>query len=126
MTDPVAAVTEAEATGEIAAIFADIRAVYGVSVVNLVWRHLATFPGALPWAWGTLRPLYVAGIIAEEADALRAARRLPAMPTVPAEVFAALASTHASFAGLDYEALGLRGLPVVEQAVPAGTAEVTA
>lgn len=90
MTDPVAAVTEAEATGEIAAIFADIRAVYGVSVVNLVWRHLATFPGALPWAWGTLRPLYVAGIIAEEADALRAARRLPAMPTVPAEVFAAV------------------------------------
>ena len=90
MSDPVAAVTEAEATGEIATIFADIRAVYGVSVVNLVWRHLATVPGALPWAWGTLRPLYVAGIIAEEADALRAARRLPALPPLPAEVFAAV------------------------------------
>ena len=90
MSDPVAAVTEAEATGEIATIFADIRAVYGVSVVNLVWRHLATIPGALPWAWGTLRPLYVAGIIAEEADALRAARRLPVIPLVPAEVFAAV------------------------------------
>jgi hypothetical protein len=36
MGDPVAAVTEAEATGEVAALFADIRAVYGVSVVNLV------------------------------------------------------------------------------------------
>jgi NADH-quinone oxidoreductase subunit G len=45
---------------------------------------------------------------------------------LPAEVFAALASTHASFAGLDYEALGLRGLPIVDHAVPAGTAEVTA
>jgi NADH-quinone oxidoreductase subunit G len=45
---------------------------------------------------------------------------------MPAEVFAALASTHASFAGLDYEALGLRGLPLVEQARPAVTAEVTA
>ena len=44
MSDPVAAVTEAEASGETAEIFADIRAVYGVSVVNLIWRHLATFP----------------------------------------------------------------------------------
>ena len=45
---------------------------------------------------------------------------------LPAEVFAALASTHASFAGLDYEALGLRGLPLLEQATTASTAEVTA
>ncbi len=52
MSDPVPAVTEAEATGETATIYADIRQVYRVSVVNLVWRHLATFPGALPWAWG--------------------------------------------------------------------------
>ena len=44
---------------------------------------------------------------------------------LPAEVFAALASTHASFAGLDYEALGLRGLPLVEQAA-ATTAATTA
>lgn len=101
MSDPVAAVTEAEATGEVAAIFADIRAVYGVSVVNLVWRHLATIPGALPWAWGTLRPLYVAGIVAEEATALRAARRLPAMADVPAEVFAAV--------GLNQDAMRLVG-----------------
>ncbi len=45
---------------------------------------------------------------------------------MPAEVFAALAATHASFAGLDYEALGLRGLPVVESGAPADRAEVTA
>jgi NADH-quinone oxidoreductase subunit G len=45
---------------------------------------------------------------------------------LPAEVFAALATTHASFAGLDYEALGLRGLPIVDHAIPAGAAEVTA
>ena len=45
---------------------------------------------------------------------------------LPTEVFAALASTHASFAGLDYEALGLRGLPLLEQATTASTAEVTA
>jgi hypothetical protein len=47
MSDPVPAVTEAVATGEIADIFADIRHVHQVAVVNLIWRHLATFPGAL-------------------------------------------------------------------------------
>ena len=44
----------------------------------------------------------------------------------PSEVFGALASTHSSFAGLDYEALGLRGRPVVDAAVPDGFARVTA
>ena len=71
ISDPVPAITEAGATGEIAAIFADIRLVLGVDVVNLIWRHLATIPGALPWAWGTLRPLYADGSIAAEAAALQ-------------------------------------------------------
>ena len=89
MSDPVPAITEAEATDETAAIYADIRRVYGVSVVNLVWRHLATLPGALPWAWETVRPLYVGGTIRREAAALRAARRLPEVVAPPPEVFAA-------------------------------------
>ena len=89
MSDPVPAVTEAEATGETAAIYADIRLVYGVSVVNLVWRHLAIFPGALPWAWETVRPLYIDGTIRREAAALRASRRLPDVVAPPPEVFAA-------------------------------------
>lgn len=93
MSDPVAAMTETEASGETAAIFADIRSVYGVSVVNLIWRHLATFPGALPWAWGTVRPLYAGGAIALEAAGLRATRRLPSLPPVPREVFTAMGLT---------------------------------
>jgi hypothetical protein len=56
MSDPVPAIAEAAATGETAEIFADIRRVLGVEVVNLIWRHLATFPDALPWAWRSLRP----------------------------------------------------------------------
>jgi len=93
MSDPVAAVMETEASGETAAIFADIRSVYGISVVNLIWRHLATFPGALPWAWGTVRPLYAGGAIAREAAGLRAARRLPSLPPIPREVFTAMGLT---------------------------------
>jgi hypothetical protein len=90
MSDPVPAITEAAATGEIAAIFADIRQVLGVVAVNLIWRHLATIDGALPWAWGALRPLYVDGSVIGEATALHKEMVLPPMPAVPAEVFAAL------------------------------------
>lgn len=90
MSDPVPAITEADASGEIATLFADIRAVYGVSVVNLVWRHLATMPGALAHVWGGLRPLYVDGTIAREAAALRAAMAVPcASPVAPGALRAA-------------------------------------
>ena len=41
---------------------------------------------------------------------------------VPADVFASLASSHAEFAGLSYDSIGLRGLPVVSAAQPAGGA----
>jgi NADH-quinone oxidoreductase subunit G len=45
---------------------------------------------------------------------------------VPNEVFAALAGTHPKFAGLDYESLGLRGLPILEQSQSVQATEVTA
>ncbi|MCC6717856.1 MAG: hypothetical protein IT555_08230 [Acetobacteraceae bacterium] len=100
MRDPVAAVTEAEASGETAALFADIRAVYGVSVVNLVWRHLATMPGALAHVWGSLRPLYLDGTVAREADALRAAIAVPRPPAVPGFVLAAAGLDDAAMDGV--------------------------
>ena len=74
-TDPVAAITEDEAFGETARIYRDIRESLGVPVVNLIWRHLATVPGALPWAWDSLKPLYVSGAITEAAVLLRASLR---------------------------------------------------
>lgn len=89
MTDPIAAVAESDAAGEVAAIFADIRAVYRVGVVNLVWRHLATLPGALPLVWNLVRPAYIDGSVAREASALRTGLVLPALPVLPGHVFAA-------------------------------------
>jgi hypothetical protein len=62
VSDPFPAIAEPAATGETAALFADIRATIGVRVVNLVWRHLATLNGALPWAWQAVKPLYVRGM----------------------------------------------------------------
>ena len=89
MSDPVPAITEAAASGEIAEVFADIRGVLGVAVVNLIWRHLATIPRALPWAWGTLRPLYVDGTFTAEAAALHGDLDLPWLPPFPPEILAA-------------------------------------
>jgi hypothetical protein len=90
MSDPLPAVTEAEASGEIADIFADIRQVYRVSVVNLIWRHLATLPGALPWVWESVRPLYIDGSLEHEAAALRASVALQELPEFPPAVLTAI------------------------------------
>ncbi|MGE0423153.1 MAG: hypothetical protein AB7O88_12860 [Reyranellaceae bacterium] len=97
--DPVAAIAEADASGEIAALYADIRATLGVGVVNLIWRHLAAIDGALPWAWSAVRPLYAEGIIEAEAERFRERMRLPDLPRVPAEVLSAVGLDAAALAG---------------------------
>jgi hypothetical protein len=90
MSDPVPAIAEASATGAVAEIFTDIRCVLGVEVVNLIWRHLAMIPDALPWAWGTLRPLYAEGAIAGEAQALQGTLSLPHLPSLPHDLLVAI------------------------------------
>jgi hypothetical protein len=66
----LAEVREADARGEIAELYADIRATIGVAMVNLVFRNMATVPGCLAWAWAHLKPLYRAGLVADRARAL--------------------------------------------------------
>jgi hypothetical protein len=90
MTDPVPAVAEADATGEIAAICADIRRTLQVGVVNLIWRHLAILSGALPWAWQAVRPLYRDGTVGSEAAALRSSIALPKVPILQPAALAAV------------------------------------
>jgi len=90
MSDPVPAIAEASATGALAEIFADIRRVLGVEVVNLIWRHLATIRDALPWAWGMLRPLYADGTVAEEAQILHDRLALPQLPSLPHDLLVAI------------------------------------
>jgi hypothetical protein len=77
MADPFPAVAEQAAVGETADIFADIRATIGVRVVNLVWRHLATIDGALPWAWAAVKPIYLQGIADQAAVHFRASMTVP-------------------------------------------------
>ncbi|MCY4590611.1 MAG: hypothetical protein OXE86_08625 [Alphaproteobacteria bacterium] len=87
--DPVPAVAESEATGEIAEIYADIRSALGIGVVNLIWRHLATIDGALPWAWQAVRPLYAGGAAAAAGNALLGDLELPDLPPWPASALQA-------------------------------------
>jgi hypothetical protein len=85
--ESVPSVLESAATGEIADIYSDIRKTLGTSVVNLIWRNLATIPGALPWTWSTARPLYL-GAAAGHAEAVRRTLRLPNMQRLSADVLA--------------------------------------
>ena len=96
MSDPFPAVAEAAATGEVADLFADIRTTVGVRVVNLVWRHLATLDGALPWAWAAVKPLYQQGLVDMATVQFRQGMTVPKLEGLagdqPASVDAVLAS----------------------------------
>jgi hypothetical protein len=81
--DPVPAIPEAAASGRVAAIFAELREATGMPIVNLVWRHLATEPGALEWTWAALGPLYRSGAVLGEAMHLHERMVLPAVAPWP-------------------------------------------
>lgn len=75
----ISQVHSADATPEIAAIYADISAVSGVPMVNLIWRHFASLPGVLPWAWAAVRPLVGSVEMATARARLEAAVELPGL-----------------------------------------------
>jgi hypothetical protein len=100
MSDPLPAISESEATGLIAQIYADIRSVNRVSAVNLIWRHLATIPGALPWVWTTIRPLYADGTVGRDAAALRAGLSLPELPPWPTAALRSAGLQEGDIAGI--------------------------
>jgi hypothetical protein len=100
-SDPVPAISEPDATGETAVLYADIRATLGVPVVNLIWRHLATFPGALPWAWEALKPLYASGAVAAQAAALRDGLEVPVLAGLSGPVLASAGLSEADLARID-------------------------
>ena len=109
--DPVPSVAEADATGEIADLYADIRKSLGMPFVNLVWRNLASVPGGLKWSWTTMKPLYQQGAVYVESRQLRDNQTLPSVPTLPSAVLravgvdaAAEASIRAAIDGYAYQA----------------------
>ncbi len=66
-TGHLAEIDEATAPPGIAAIYARIRHLTGAPMTALIWRHIATFPGALAEVWQAIGPLYEAGLLQEAA-----------------------------------------------------------
>ena len=77
------------ASPEIAAIYADIRAVSGLSMVNLIWRHFAALPDILEWAWKGVRPIVASQELVAARQRLIDAIKLPALPPVSSEAWQA-------------------------------------
>ena len=59
--DPVSAIAEAEATGEVAALFADIRRTMQIPLLTSIWRTLVGVEGGLRAVWDVTKPLYETG-----------------------------------------------------------------
>ncbi len=59
--DAVTAISEAEATGEIAEIFADIRATMQLPLITSIWRTIVDVVGGLQAAWPPTKLLYETG-----------------------------------------------------------------
>lgn len=81
---------EEQATGEHAAIYAEIRHLGGVPMVALIFRHLATLPGALEWMWAAVRPAWRSGRLQEAAWRIAREAPLEAIASMPRAALAAM------------------------------------
>lgn len=79
-----------DASPEIAAIYADIRAISGVPMVNLIWRHFAALPEVIQWAWKGVRPLVGSQEMAAARTRLIGAVELPALRPLATEAWQAV------------------------------------
>jgi len=116
----LAELRERDATGEVAAIYEEIRRFWAVPYVSSLQRHLATRPGWLEWTWAALRPVFANG--RAQAAAWRAAEglRIPELPDisrhalrvwgVTADGEAAIRATCTSFVRVSPANLMLSGL----------------
>ncbi len=85
--DPVSAISETEATGETAAIFADIRATMEIPLITSIWRSLYDVEDGLPTAWRAVKPIYQSGQVAPALGRVIAAADLPVPePLVPGQL----------------------------------------
>ena len=81
----LAEINETEATGDIAAIFEDVRRLWGVPYVSAIQRHLATRPGVLEWAWEAVGPAFQSGAAQRAAHAAVQGLAVPPLMPIPRE-----------------------------------------
>jgi hypothetical protein len=76
-------IPERDAPADVAAIYHDMRRTMRLPLVNLVYRHLATLPGLLPWVWGALRPAILSGVLDAAVERVTASAEI--VPLAPIE-----------------------------------------
>ncbi len=81
--DALATVPEDLAVDEVADLYRDIKETLQVPVVNLVWRHLASFDGALAQVWNCVKPLCCDEAFEAEAAKLREIDGVPVLSKWP-------------------------------------------
>ena len=59
--------SEVDASGSTAEIYAELRRLTGVPVVALIYRHIATHEGLLPHIWAALQPILKSGVLQDAA-----------------------------------------------------------
>jgi hypothetical protein len=74
--------SEDQARGDILQIYQEIRQLSAVPMVALIWRHLATLPGTLEWAWGFLGPAMRGGELQRIAWEIAEKTRIPRQPEI--------------------------------------------
>ena len=74
---------ESEVSGEQSRIYAEIRRLGGVPMVALIFRHLATLPGAIEWMWGAMEPVWRSGTLQEAAWRIAREARLEPIARIP-------------------------------------------
>ena len=89
--DLIPEILEADARGEVARIYGEIRTLWGVPNVTTIIRHVATVPGCLEWAWATLEPAMRSGDFQEAAAGLSPRLDLEPLPPLPALALRAMA-----------------------------------
>lgn len=82
----IAEVPERDAPPVIAALYAKMREALEMPLVNLIYRHFATHPGFLPWAWSVVRPLAASGALQSLAQHLRDGVHERVAPRAPARI----------------------------------------
>ena len=83
-------VAEAEATGDVALVYEEVRRTYAVPYVSSLFRHLAVYPGLLPWAWRILRPALLSGAVQRLAWQRVDVAELPPLPPLSREALSRL------------------------------------
>ena len=86
----LAELAERDAAGEQEAIYAENRRLGGVPMVALIFRHLATLPGALDWRWAAIGPAWRSGEVQEAAWRIARAAPLTPIATIRRPALAAL------------------------------------